>query len=51
MTPWLSQVVAVSWFNLRNLKERLGTSLATVVGVAGVVLVFVGVLSIASGFQ
>jgi putative ABC transport system permease protein len=48
---WLSQVLTVSWFNLRNLKERLGSSLATVVGVAGVVLVFVAVLSIASGFQ
>ncbi len=50
MFSWISQVFMVSWFNLRNLKERLGTSLSTVVGVAGVVLVFVAVLSIANGF-
>ncbi len=48
---WLSQVFTVSAFNLRNLKERKGSSLSTIVGVAGVVLVFVAVLSIASGFQ
>ena len=48
---WLFQVFAVSWFNLRNLRQRLGSSLSTVVGVAGVVLVFVAVLSIAAGFQ
>ncbi len=51
MFSWLSQTVAVSAFNLRNLKQRLGTSLSTVVGVAGVVLVFVAVLSIAAGFS
>ena len=50
MFAWFSQVFAVSIFNLRNLKERLGSSLSTVVGVAGVVLVFVAVLSIAAGF-
>ena len=45
------QVGAVIWMNLRNLKERLGSSMSTVVGVAGVVLVFVAVLSIAAGFR
>ncbi|MEM1247511.1 MAG: ABC transporter permease [Acidobacteriota bacterium] len=48
---WLSQVVAVTWLNLRNLRARAGASLATVVGVAGVVMVFVGVLSMAVGFR
>jgi len=46
-----SQIVTVSWFNLRNVKERIGASAAAVVGVAGVVLVFIGVLSIAVGFR
>jgi putative ABC transport system permease protein len=48
---WLTQVLTVSVFNLRNLKQRVGPSLATVVGVSGVVLVVIGVLSIASGFE
>jgi len=48
---WISQIIAVSWFNLRNLKQRLGSSLATVVGVAGVVLVLIGVLSIGVGLR
>lgn len=48
---WLHQIGAVTWFNLINLKERLGSSTATVVGIAGVVMVFIGVLSIATGFQ
>lgn len=48
---WLNQVVAISLFNLKNLPARWGPSLATVFGVAGVVLVFVGVLSIGVGFE
>ena len=48
---WISQVFAVTWLNLKNLRERAGASLATVVGVAGVVMVFVGVLSMAVGFR
>ena len=48
---WLAQVGAVTWLNLKNVRQRLGASLATVVGVAGVVMVFVGVLSMAVGFQ
>lgn len=47
---WLSQVVAVTWLNLRSLGERSGSSLVAVVGFAGVVAVFVAVLSIAEGF-
>jgi putative ABC transport system permease protein len=48
---WLAQIAAVSWLNLRNLPQRLGASSATVVGVAGVVMVMVGVLSMAAGFE
>lgn len=51
MLAWLEQVVTISLFNLGNLRERLGSSAATIFGVAGVVLVFIGVLSIAAGFQ
>jgi putative ABC transport system permease protein len=48
---WLAQIGAVTWLNLRNLPQRLGASSATVVGVAGVVMVMVGVLSMAAGFE
>ena len=37
--------------NLRNLPGRLGPSLVVVVGIAGVVLVLVGLLSMARGFE
>jgi len=45
----LAQVVSVSWFNLRSLPQRLGSSATAVFGIAGVVAVMVGVLSIAQG--
>jgi putative ABC transport system permease protein len=51
MRNWLSQVVAVTGLNLRTVKERKGASAAAAFGVAGVVTVFVAVLSIAAGFQ
>jgi len=51
LLSWFRQTLAVTWFNLFNLKERIGSSAATVVGVAGVVMVFIGVLSIAAGFR
>ena len=51
MLRWLSQVAAVTWVNLRTIVERRGASLATVVGVAGVVIVFVAVFSIAEGVR
>lgn len=51
MLNWLSQVVAVTGLNLRTIGERRGASAAAVFGVAGVVAVFVAVLSIAEGFQ
>lgn len=51
MLAWIRQIVTVSLFNLRNLPQRWGSSAATVFGVAGVVLVFIGVLSIGVGFR
>ena len=47
----LSQIVAVTGVNLRSLNQRIGSSLVAVFGVVGVVIVFVGVLSIAEGFR
>jgi len=51
MFNWLSQVAAVTWLNLRTIGQRRGASLAAIFGVAGVVAVFVAVLSIAEGFR
>ena len=45
----LSQIIAVTGVNLRSIPARLGSSTVAVVGIAGVVLVFVAVLSIAEG--
>jgi putative ABC transport system permease protein len=51
MRNWISQVFAITGLNLRTIKERRGASAAAAFGVAGVVTVFVAVLSIAAGFQ
>jgi len=48
---WLAQTVAISSVNVMSLGQRLGSSSVAVVGFAGVVAVFVAVLSIAEGFQ
>jgi len=47
----LSQIVTVTGVNLRSIRERLGSSIVAMVGIAGVVVVFLGVLSIAEGFK
>ena len=47
----IAQIVAVTAMNLRNIPERIGSSLVALVGIAGVVTVVVGVLSIAEGFR
>ncbi len=47
----LSQIIAVTGVNLRSLRERLGSSAVAVFGIVGVVVVFVGVLSMAEGFR
>jgi len=46
-----SQAFAVTVMGLRNLGSRLASSLVTIAGIAGVVVVFVGLLSIAEGFR
>jgi putative ABC transport system permease protein len=48
---WFSQIASITEFGLRSLPQRRGAVAATVIGVAGVVLVLVGVLSMAAGFE
>jgi putative ABC transport system permease protein len=50
MLSWISQTLAVTVLNLRTIPQRLGSSGVAIVGIAGVVVVLVSVLSIASGF-
>jgi putative ABC transport system permease protein len=47
----LSQIIAVTGVNLRSVRQRLGSSTVAIIGIAGVVVVFLGVLSIAEGFR
>jgi len=51
MLRWLEQVMMVMELNLRTLPQRWIASLVAMVGVAGVVGVFVAVLSIGEGFK
>ncbi|HEY3055233.1 MAG TPA: ABC transporter permease [Thermoanaerobaculia bacterium] len=51
MSNWLAQVVALVNFNLRTLPRRKGAAAVAMFGVAGVVAVLVGVLSIGQGFK
>jgi putative ABC transport system permease protein len=48
---WLRQVFAVTLLNFQTLPQRFASSVVAVVGIAGVVLVFVAVLSIGVGFR
>ena len=48
---WLLQVAAVTRFGLMSVPRRLGAVAATVIGIAGVVGVLVGILSMAVGFE
>ena len=51
MFNWLNQVASITLANLRTIPARKGAALATAVGIAGVVAVFVGVFAIADGFR
>jgi putative ABC transport system permease protein len=50
MFNWIGQTLAVTALNLRTIPQRLSSSAVAIVGIAGVVVVFVSVLSIAAGF-
>ena len=51
MLRWLTQTVAVTALNLRTIPARMSSSAVAIVGIAGVVVVLVSVLSIAAGFN
>jgi putative ABC transport system permease protein len=46
-----SQISAITGMNLRNMSERLTSSIVALIGIAGVVTVLIGVLSIGEGFR
>ena len=48
---WFSQIASITLFNVRSLPQRIGSSLTAILGIAGVVAVLVGVLSIAQGIM
>jgi putative ABC transport system permease protein len=48
---WLSQTLAVSALSMRTIPQRASSSAVAMVGIAGVVIVFVAVLSIGEGFR
>lgn len=47
----ISEIIAVTSVNLRSIGQRLGSSVVAIFGIVGVVVVLVGVLSIAEGFR
>lgn len=47
----LAQIVAVTALNVRSMSERATSSIVALVGIAGVVTVLIGVLSINEGFR
>ena len=51
MLKWISQTAAVTALNIRTIPARLSSSAVAIVGIAGVVIVLVSVLSIAAGFN
>jgi len=48
---FIKQTIAVTLLNLRTIPQRLGSSGVAIIGIAGVVIVMVSVLSIAQGFS
>ena len=48
---FLSQTIAVTGVTLRSIGQRLGSSIVAIIGIAGVVIVFIAVLSVAEGFR
>ena len=51
MLRWFEQTMTVIGLSLRSLPQRAGPSIVAVVGITGVVVTFVAVLSIAEGFN
>jgi putative ABC transport system permease protein len=51
MMQALRQLQAIVWMNIRNLPARAVASLVAAVGIGGVVVVLIGVLSMSEGFR
>lgn len=51
MSNGLSQIGAITAMNIRNMSARMASSIVALIGIAGVVTVLVGVLSIGEGFR
>jgi putative ABC transport system permease protein len=51
MFRWISQTVAVTALSIKTIPQRFGSSAVALVGIAGVVIVFIAVLSIGEGFR
>jgi putative ABC transport system permease protein len=51
MFRWIAQTIAVAALGVRTIPQRLSSSAVAIIGIAGVVIVFVAVLSIAEGFR
>ena len=51
MLRWIAQTIAVTLLSIRTIPQRLGSSVVAIVGIAGVVITFIAVLSIAEGFR
>jgi putative ABC transport system permease protein len=48
---WFAQVFAITAMSIRNIPQRLAPSIVAAIGIAGVVMVLVGVLSMREGFR
>lgn len=46
-----AQIAAITSMNVRNMSQRAASSIVALIGIAGVVTVLIGVLSIAEGFK
>jgi putative ABC transport system permease protein len=49
--PLIQQLLAIITVNLRNIPARAGASLVAAIGIGGVVVVLIGVLSMSEGFR
>ena len=47
----LAQTLAVTWLNLRNVRNRLTSTLVIVTGIGGVVAVLLGLMAMSAGFR
>src|SRR5262245_9097924 len=47
----LTQIASITGMNLRNMSQRATSSVVALIGIAGVVTVLIGVLSISEGFR